>query len=161
MRTYSPLQVPCKGSPERPQGPRGAAFHPSLRPWSGTRVLAAWPPGLWRPRVSVVRQGARPPRPFPVPSPARAEFGKCRGPRSTLHQRPAGCVGREALRKTGRPRDARGAGARVLDAGRGVRRGARCSPVKAPTAFMMSSALRKSVIDILQLFELAEQVRKD
>lgn len=49
----------------------------------------------------------------------------------------------------------------MLDAGRGVRRGARCSPVKAPTAFMMSSALRKSVIDILQLFELAEQVRKD
>ena len=54
-----------------------------------------------------------------------------------------------------------GAGAREMDEGRGMRRGARCSPVKAPTAFLMSSAWSKSVIDILQLFERAEQVRKD
>ena len=54
-----------------------------------------------------------------------------------------------------------GARAREMDEGRGMRRGARCSPVKAPTAFLMSSAWSKSVIDILQLFERAEQVRKD
>lgn len=40
-------------------------------------------------------------------------------------------------------------------------RGARSSPAKAARAFLMSSALSKSVIDILQLFERAEQVRKD
>lgn len=51
-----------------------------------------------------------------------------------------------------------GAGAKVVDEGRELGRGARCSPVKAPTAFLMSSAWSKSVIDILQLFERAEQV---
>lgn len=45
--------------------------------------------------------------------------------------------------------------------GTGPGRGVHCSPVKAPNAFLMSSALSKSVIDILQLFERAEQVRKD
>jgi uncharacterized spore protein YtfJ len=44
-------------------------------------------------------------------------------------------------------------------AGSGV--GVHCSPAKAPIAFLMSSALSTSVIDILQLFERAEQVRKD
>lgn len=45
--------------------------------------------------------------------------------------------------------------------GTGLGRGVHCSPAKAPIAFLMSSGLSKSVIDILQLFERAEQVRKD
>lgn len=51
--------------------------------------------------------------------------------------------------------------AREEGKGTGTGRGVHCSPAKAPIAFLMSSALSKSVIDILQLFERAEQVRKD
>lgn len=63
-------------------------------------------------------------------------------------------------------RETRGRGIRVPQAreegkGTGTGRGVHCSPAKAPIAFLMSSALSKSVIDILQLFERAEQVRKD
>lgn len=161
MRTRTPPSA-LKGKYQAPTRTWGSRFGPWSLPFvrdpeSSQRGHPAFGPDKFPLSGRARGLPTRSPRQVPL----RRSLGNAEEPPAPSCQRPAGCLGRGALRRTGQPRDPRGAGARVVDRGRGLGRGARCSPVKAPTAFLMSSALSKSVIDILQLFERAEQVRKD
>lgn len=153
VHACSPFHMPGRGSPKRPRGPEG--HHPGSR----TPVLAARPPSIWRPRCRLLGQGARPPHPFHVPP--GWSLGNAEDTPSPPRGHPTACMDRGGAGADCRPLGRWGAGAGAVGEGSGLGRGARCSPAKAPTAFLMSSTLSKSVIDILQLFERAEQVQKD
>lgn len=97
--------------------------------------------------------------PYPLQVPPGWSLRNAEDPHLPAPPAPDGVRGQRGAGKDRPPCVHRGRGR-----GRGERAGvggARCSPAKAPTAFLMSSTLSKSVIDILQLFERAEQVRKD
>lgn len=140
--------------PNAQQDPKVLPSTPLFALGRGPRSSPHGRPAFGGPKFWSLGQGAQPPHPIQVPP--RRSLGNAEDTRSLPRGRPTGRT--HGPRGAGEEAGPGGAGAGAEDEGRGLGRGARCSPAKAPTAFLMSSALSKSVIDILQLFERAEQV---
>lgn len=161
VRTRAPPSA-LKGKYQAPTRTWKVRFGPRCLPFVGTPSPRSTAPLSLAPasfHCPAEHHPASPPAPCAKSRPRGV--GKCRGTPCSVQPASRRMLGqRSAPEDFLAPRPG-GCRARVVDQGRGLGRGARCSPVKAPTAFLMSSALSKSVIDILQLFERAEQVRKD